>query len=211
MQKRTILQGANFRFLAFWISSVLLSFLIYSFTTDSKWSAEYQKPKPTPKVELAICHGHCNLLADAYMSDVVMGWNKADKTDITIDFKVNMASVATFSEEVGEYLKSEAVFNTDAHQFIEFECIDNFKLGENWYQLRGNLTINGVTKDVSLMMNSSKHYLKSTGKTDDKYVISGDVNLFDYGIEYIKEDGSLPLFKKGEMYFNVELLKGHDC
>ncbi|MBL4657687.1 MAG: YceI family protein [Flavobacteriales bacterium] len=191
----------------------LLITIIFTMASVSFYSFKPDHPLllKSPVVELALSHGHCNLLADTKLSSVDIDWSKADQSDVTIDFEMDMARIATFSEQISNHLKSAAVFNVEENNHIVFDCRDNFKLGKNWYQLRGDLTINSVTNPVRLMMRSTRYYSKVKGKRNDKYVISGEVNLFDYGIEYTEGDGKKLFSKEKIMYFNIELLKGDNC
>ena len=67
-----------------------------------------------------------------------------------------------------------------------FNCHDNFRLGDKWFQLRGNLTINGTTNYVRLMLTPERVDFNKS-ELINHYYISGEVNLFDYGIDYSDE------------------------
>lgn len=149
--------------------------------------------------QFAISHGHCNLVANANMDTIEIKSFEDDLSDIKIDFAIDMRSISSFSEEVTNELNSPEIFNTILFPSMYFNCIDNFKLGENWYQLRGDLTINGVTKYVRLMLTPER-----AGKKNDKQIyhfyINGNVNLFDFGIMYPGETT-----KTKTMFININL------
>jgi len=136
--------------------------------------------------QFAISHGHCSLGASAVVNHFKVTNLKDDFSDILINFSIDMNSLKSFDQKTTDNLKSDAIFNTDKNPYMVFQCLDNFKLGEGWFHLRGNFTINGITKYVRLMLNPENSEIKN-GKRKDQYFISGDVNLFDYGIDYSDE------------------------
>lgn len=139
-----------------------------------------------PLAQFAISHGHCNLLANAFVNKVDVVTIKEDFSDILINFSIDMNSLHSFNQQTTNELKSELKFNTTENPYMVFKCEDNFRLGENWFQLRGILTINGISNYVRLMLTPEHAGIKNS-KQINHYFISGEVNLFDYGIIYPEE------------------------
>ena len=152
-----------------------------------------------PVAQFSISHGHCSLGARAVVNDFEVTKLRDDFSDILINFSIDMNSLKSFDQKTTDNLKSNAIFNTVKNPYIVFQCLDNFMLGEGWFHLRGNLTINGITKYVRLMLNPRKSGMKN-GKRKDQYFISGDVNLCDYGIDYPDECSGIKT-----MFININL------
>ncbi|KEY57670.1 hypothetical protein SRDD_34360 [Serratia sp. DD3] len=100
-----------------------------------------------------------------------------DKVNVTI----NTASVDTNHAERDKHLRSGEFLNTEKHQKATFESTEVKKQGED-YIITGNLTLNGVTKPVTLNA-------KLTGQGNDPwggyragFEAAGKIKLKDFAI-----------------------------
>jgi len=122
--------------------------------------------------------------------------------DLKIDFAIATKSIKTGVEGENEYdkqLKSPAIFG--ASKTIKFVCKDNFRLGENWFQIRGNLTMHGVTN--SERFRATRIYDKDGEFL--KFVVEGRVDLVDYDIDYSQVDQALETANSQIMFMNFEI------
>lgn len=163
-----------------------------------------------PQAQLAFSHGHCNLTASAFLNSVVINTAKDDFSDVTIDFEIDMKTVVSFNEWT-DHLRSSNVFNVQETPLISFECRDNFKLGNGWFQIRGDLTINGVTRAVRFMLTPERITDSKSGKMLNRFIINGDVNLFDYEIEYSDLAGNPEFVREKIMFLNIVLDQPISC
>ncbi len=164
--------------------------------------SEKQVNLDTSSAQLALSHGHCNLPIKGIIRAARVQSQQEDLSDITVDFEIDMTSLIANIKEDGAYtrhIRSEKAFNTDEFPLMTFQCTDNFRLGDNWYQLRGNLTICGHSQSVLLRMTPV-----AQGE-NIRLVIEGKVNLFDFGIAYEEMDGNQVHAKEKIMFINLEL------
>lgn len=66
-----------------------------------------------------------------------------------INFRVGLASVDTKNEDRDNHLRSADFFDVENHPNMTFESTNIKKVDDDEYELTGNLTIRGVTKEVT--------------------------------------------------------------
>ena len=76
--------------------------------------------------------------------------NPEDFTGAKIEFKIDVASVNTNSEDRDNHLRSADFFEVDAHPKLSFVSTDIVKTGDNEYNLTGDITIKDVTKKYNV-------------------------------------------------------------
>lgn len=72
----------------------------------------------------------------------------ADLTTASIEFKIDVASIDTKSEDRDNHLKSADFFDVEKYPTITFKSTNIEKDGDD-YEVTGDLTIKGVTKQVT--------------------------------------------------------------
>ena len=76
-----------------------------------------------------------------------------DFSDAKINFKIDVNSVDTDNQKRDGHLKNEDFFDTAKYPEMTFESTSVEKIKEGKYNLTGNLTLHGVTKEITLKMN----------------------------------------------------------
>lgn len=66
-----------------------------------------------------------------------------------VSFKVNLDSINTNNEDRDNHLRSADFFDVENHPYMTFESTNIKKVDDEEYELTGNLTIRGVTKEVT--------------------------------------------------------------
>ncbi|MFJ8238051.1 YceI family protein [Ureibacillus sp. NPDC094379] len=84
---------------------------------------------------------------DSYRADVE-GEDLTDLTTASIAFKFDVSSINTRSEDRDNHLKSADFFDIEKFPTIDFESTNIVKDGDD-YKVTGDLTIKGVTKQVT--------------------------------------------------------------
>lgn len=82
--------------------------------------------------------------------DVKVTSSKSDFRDATFEFSAKTASIDTRVEARDNHLKSADFFDAEKHPEITFKSTSLKWKGKNSYDLSGYLTMNGVTKPVSM-------------------------------------------------------------
>ncbi len=212
MKKRKIIVGAAVLLTAVLVTSSFRSGLSSNEDApcEPTTTAPAKENKRYQTISLAVSHGHCTLPFEATLENfkVDIPSKQVDYGNITIDpktgkvrtntenpsndplkqmkvsFDIDPNSFNTFvGEEYTQRLRKDGLFKSEKDQKIKFTTTDVFALGKDWYQLRGKLSIKGVEQDVwfwaTPIYQSGKDFITSM-------VIEGQVNLFDFGIDYDK-------------------------
>jgi len=87
--------------------------------------------------------------------DATMTFTSTDPLTGVIDIKIDAASVDTGSGMKDKKLKSKDFFNVNEDPYILFHSTKKVQTGADTFELDGNFTIRGVTKDEKLVMKAS--------------------------------------------------------
>lgn len=82
--------------------------------------------------------------------DISVVTSQADISNAKFEMHAEVASIDTNVEMRDNHLKSADFFNAEKHKQIIFKSTGLKKAGTDKYKISGNLTINGVTKPVTL-------------------------------------------------------------
>ena len=200
------------------ISSGFIAYNNDGTEAPTKCGEPVAKVRPVNQViNFAISHGHCVLPFQGKMDQLEVKFPQkpleivngsifpqimeADvMKNLALSFTVNANSL---NAEVGvtytERVQSEAIFNGVNNEKISFTSREVYYLGENWYTVHGLLSIKGVSKEVYLR--ATPVYLKGTNIINN-IIIEGDINLFDFGIDYDNNPGHASSKTNKTMYLN---------
>lgn len=109
---------------------------------------------------------------------------KDDFSDAKIDFTVDINSINTNNEQRDNHLKSDDFFNAEKFPKMTFKGKSFKKVGENKFQLVGDLTIRDVTKEVTLDVVHNGTVKDPWGNTKAGFKITGSLNRFDYNLKW---------------------------
>lgn len=114
---------------------------------------------------------------------VTINSSKADFSDAVFELNAKIASVDTRVEARDNHLKSPDFFNVEQYPEITFKSTSIKKLSDNKYALSGNLSLHGVTRNVTLNL----LYRGSTQNPMNKkntagFQLSGTIKRSDFGI-----------------------------
>jgi polyisoprenoid-binding protein YceI len=118
-----------------------------------------------------------------YTSKVLL--DEADLTKSTVEFSADVASVDTGDQKRDEHLKSPDFFDAAKFPKLTFKSTKITKAGKG-YKLKGELTIHGVTKEVTLDATVSPAIKNPWGKQVRGVKITGKVKRGDYGLSWNK-------------------------
>jgi len=192
--------------------------------TVSAW----KKPEPQKTVSLqtksdqavgkwAIDKAHSNVkftVTHMVVSDVdgsfknfegTMESNKPDFSDARINFTVDVTSIDTDNDNRDKHLKSDDFFNAEKFPKMKFESTAFKPVGDNKYQLIGNLTIRDISKPVTFDV-SYGGIAAAGNQTKAGFKATATVNRFDYNLKWDKvtEAGSLVVSKEVRITINAE-------
>ncbi len=107
-----------------------------------------------------------------------------DFTTSKIQAKIEATSISTNDEQRDGHLKGADFFDVENHKEITFEGISFKKLDEENYQLKGVLTIKGISKEVTLDVEFGGTTKDPWGNEKSGFSISGKINRKDFGLNW---------------------------
>ena len=134
----------------------------------------------------------------------------ADVTKSQIDVTIDAASVDTRDEKRDAHLKSADFFDVAKYPTITFKSTKVQKAADGKLLASGDLTIHGVTKPVTLTVDSLTPPSKSPwGTTVRGATATGKLSRKDFGLTWNKalETGGILVGEKIEIAIEVEAVK----
>lgn len=132
-----------------------------------------------------------------------------DFTDAEVHFSLDVDSVDTNQEMRDTHLKSAEFFDTASHPKIAFKSTSFEKVDDDEYTLKGNLTMKGITKAVTLKAEYGGMANDAYGNQKLGFEVTGKVNRKEFGLTYnaLTETGGLALGEDIKLIANIQLAK----
>jgi len=135
---------------------------------------------------IATVSGHFN----AYEATFVL--DPSDVTTLSAQAKVDVASIDTENERRDNHLRSDDFFDAENHPELTFVTTSVRAIGDNRFELTGDLTMRGTTNEVVLEGEISD-VVQQRGSMRVAIEAEGRLNRFDYGLRWdnLTEAGGL--------------------
>ena len=152
------------------------------------------------------------------ISTVTGSFSKFEGTAITtedsfenagINFAIDVNSIYTGQEQRDVHLKNGDFFEAETFPKITFQSSSFIKTGAENYVLKGNLTLKGVTKEITLNAEYGGTEKDHYGNTKAGFEVSGIINRKEFGLSYnaLTETGCLSLGENVKLSANIQLAK----
>jgi len=116
--------------------------------------------------------------------DAAIETNKEDFSDAKIQFEADVKSINTKNEQRDAHLKSADFFDAENNPKMTFVSTVAKKISDYEMQVKGNLTLRGVTKEVTLNVIYNGTVSGFGDSTVAGFEVRGKVNRFDYGLQW---------------------------
>ena len=122
----------------------------------------------------------------------------------SIEFTAKTDSINTKNKDRDAHLRSDDFFNSE--QFPEMRFASKSFNGE---QLIGDLTLKGLTKEITLHAELNGIAVDPYGQTKAGFEISGEINRKDYNLTWstVTEAGSIVVSDKVKLVIDVQFIK----
>jgi len=144
-------------------------------------------------------------VSGAFLSFEGMAYTIAqdDFKGASVDFEIKADSLNTNNPERDAHLRSDLFFDVQRFPTINFK---GTLVGD---KLTGNLTIRGVTKEISLEADFTGAGQGRFGDTRAGFELSGKINRKDFGLTWnmLTEAGSLIVGEDVKLDMNIELVR----
>lgn len=182
-----------------------LLFAVSSITAQTTWSVD----KSHSKIEFTVSH-----LVISSVTGVFKNYDLSIESDGTnfegakVEFSADVNSIFTDNEKRDDHLKSADFFDAANHPKMTFKSKSFTKVDDNEYKLVGDLTIRGITKEVTLDVDF-KGTVEAFGGTRAGFVAETEINRFDYGLKWnnLIETGGAVVGKDVEIKIVLELIQ----
>jgi polyisoprenoid-binding protein YceI len=135
---------------------------------------------------------------------------KTDKDDFEnaeITFEADVNTISTNNEQRDGHLRSADFFDAENHPKITFVSKSFSKVSGDEYQLTGDFTIRGITKEIKLNVIYNGKAKGFDGQEVAGFEIMGKINRFDFGLHWntLTEAGGLAVGQDIKMEIFAEL------
>jgi polyisoprenoid-binding protein YceI len=164
------------------IATIALSAALFAFTvvTSTSWTYDNNHAK----VGFTVTHLMVSDVEGYFKkATATLTSTKEDFTDAVVEVNIETSSVFTDNEKRDSHLQSADFFDAAQFPAITFKST-SFKKTKtaNTYVVKGNLTMHGVTKPVTLSALARMGTNPMSKKTVAGFKITGKLNRLDYGI-----------------------------
>lgn len=131
-----------------------------------------------------------------------------DFTGADINISLDVNSIDTNQDQRDGHLKGADFFDAEQYPSITFKSTSLEKAGDD-YVLKGDLTIKGITKPVTLTAEHGGSATDFYGNTKAGFDVVGKINRKDFGLTWdgITEAGSVVVSDEVKLIFNVQFAK----
>jgi polyisoprenoid-binding protein YceI len=126
-----------------------------------------------------------------------------------INFAIDVNSIYTGQEQRDVHLKNGDFFEAETFPKITFQSTSFIKTSSENYLLKGDLTLKGVTKEITLTAEYGGIEKDHYGNTKAGFEVSGIINRKEFGLSYnaLTETGGLALGENVKLSANIQLAK----
>ena len=127
----------------------------------------------------------------------------------SVIFTADVNSINTNNEQRDTHLKSADFFDAENHGEIRFVSTRYENVGDDDYQLHGDLTIRGITKPITVKVEFGGIVVDPYGQTKAGFTVSGKISRKEFGLTWnaVTEAGSVVVSDEIRLLAEVQLVK----
>lgn len=157
--------------------------LITLFATAG-FSQTWTMDKAHSQLNFGITHLGISEIAGSFSSvTATITSSKDDLTDAIVELSADIASISTGNDQRNNHLKSPDFFDAGKYPTLSFKSTAFKKTGAKTFELKGDLTLHGVTKPVVLNATLNGTTTNPMNKkTVAGFKVTGTIKRSDFGI-----------------------------
>lgn len=130
----------------------------------------------------------------------------ADLTTAAIRFSVDVSSVDTRNTDRDNHLRSADFFDVENNPNMTFESSRIVRTGEGEYEVTGQLTLHGVTRDETFTVTYEGAGKDPWGNEKVGFSGQGSIKRSDYGLTYnaLLETGGVLIGDEVKVFLEIE-------
>lgn len=155
-------------------------FVLTAFTTRAIWTSDVAHSE----FGFSIVHmGISDVRGTFNDFTATVNSSKEDFSDAVVEAIIKTASIDTRVEMRDNHLKSADFFDVEKFPEMTFKSTSIEKIGENTYQLTGDVTAKGITKEVEMeLVYRGSVENPQNQKTSAGFKLTGTLKRSDFGI-----------------------------
>ena len=158
----------------------VLAFMLVAFNAaTTTWKLD------TSHSHLGFSVGHLSvseIKGSVVMTEATICTTADDFSGATVSMKADMNTIDTDNEKRDAHLKTADFFDTAKYPELTFTSSSFKKTGTDQYIITGNLTMHGITKEVSLNASVKSGMNPNNNKPITGMKITGSINRLDFDI-----------------------------
>lgn len=111
-------------------------------------------------------------------------WDGKDLKTVKADATIDVTGITTYNAQRDTHLKSADFFDVEKHPTITFKSKRAEAAGDGKFRLIGDLTLRGVTKEVTLDVEGPTAPITAQGKVRRGATATTKLNRQDYGVSW---------------------------
>lgn len=129
--------------------------------------------------------------------------------DAKVTFEADINSIFTNNEDRDAHLKSDDFFNAEKFPKLKFTSTSFEKVGDDEFEVTGDLTIRDVTKTIKLNAEYGGTVTDPYGQTKAGFEISGTINRKEFNLTWnaVTEAGNVVVADNIKLQMNVQVVK----
>jgi polyisoprenoid-binding protein YceI len=116
--------------------------------------------------------------------DGTLNLNDDNLAQSSVEWTVDVASIDTHNEQRDAHLRSADFFDAENHPTMTFRSTRIQALGGNRYNVTGDLTIRGTTREETFEVSDEGQAKDPWGNQKRAFSVSGSINRKDYGLNW---------------------------
>jgi polyisoprenoid-binding protein YceI len=138
---------------------------------------------------------------ESHLSKENENWENAN-----VNFSVDVNSIDTNNVDRDGHLKSADFFDVANHPNMTFISTEFKMTSENIYNVTGNLTIKGVTQEVTLIATFGGEMVDPYGNHKAGFEVTGEISRESFGLTWnaVTEAGGVVVGNNVKLTFNVQ-------
>lgn len=132
-----------------------------------------------------------------------------DFSNASLVFSADVNSISTNMSDRDMHLKSPDFFDAATYPRLQFKSTAFKKLSDSEYKLTGDITIRGLTREISMDVEFGGTMKDPYGNLKAGFEISGKINRKDFGLNWnaITEAGGVVVSDEVKLQMSIELVK----
>jgi len=145
--------------------------------------------------------------------DATIETNKEDFSDAIIRFEADVNSINTNNDQRDTHLKSADFFDAENHPKMTFESNSVKVVSDHEMQVKGKLTLRGVTKEITLNIIYNGIVSGFGGVKVAGFEVSAKLNRFDFGLQWnaLTEAGGVVVSNEVKIEIQAEFNKVNEA